>query len=48
MVVLFCEVKEGVSDGRVVGDKLTIEVGKAKEGMYFLDFGWSRPGSNAI
>ena len=47
-VVFLCEVKEESDNGGVVGDELTIEVGKAKEGSYFLDFGGGWPGSNAI
>ena len=37
-----------MSDSRVVGDKLMIEVGKAEEGSHILDFGRGWPGSNAI
>ena len=48
MIILLCEVKEWVSDSGVVKDKLMVEVGKAKEGTYFLDFGGGWPGGNAV
>ena len=37
-----------MDNSRIVGDELIIEIDKAKEGMYFLDFceGW--PGSNTV
>ena len=41
-------VKEGVGDCGVVRDEPTIEIGKAKEGSYILNFGWGRPGGNVI
>ena len=37
-----------MDDSGVVGDKLMIKVGKAKEGVYFLDFSGGWPGSNAV
>ena len=48
MIVFLCEIEEGVNDIGVVGYKLTIEIGKAEEGSYILDFGGGWPGSNAI
>ena len=48
MIVLLGEVKQGAGDSGIVGDKLTIEVDKVEEGLYILDFGESRPGSDAI
>ena len=38
----------GAGDGGVVGNEPTVEVGKAKERSYIFDFGWGRPGSNAV
>ena len=32
----------------IVGDEPTIEVGKAKEGLYVLDFGRGQPSSNTV
>ena len=42
MEVLFSEVDEGTGDVGVVGNESTVEIGKAKEGAYVLDFsgGW--------
>ena len=37
-----------MSNSRVVGDEPTIEIGKAEEGVYILDFGRSWPGSDAV
>ena len=48
MVGLLGWIKERASDSRIVGDKQTIEVGKAKEGMYFLDFDGGHLGDNTI
>ena len=48
MVVLFYEIKQRAGYGRVVGDEPVIEVGKAEEGMYFLDFGRGRPHNNTV
>ena len=38
VIVLSCEVKEGVGDCGIVRDELTVEVGKVKEGLYVLNF----------
>ena len=48
MLVLFGKVKQGTSYSGVVGDKPMIEIGKAEEGSYILDFGRGWPGSNTI
>ena len=40
--------KEWAGNSGIVGDKAVIEVGKAKKGMYFLDFSRGRSGSDAI
>ena len=48
MIVLFGEVEQGAGNFGVVGDELMIEVGKAKEGPYILDFSGGWPGSNAV
>ena len=37
-----------MSDSGVVRNELMVEVSKAKEGSHVFDFGWGRPGSNAI
>ena len=37
-----------MGDGGVIGNELTVEIGKAKEGSYILDFSRGWPGSNAI
>ena len=47
-VVLFGEVKEGAGDSGIVGDEPTIDIGKAEEGLYILDFHRGRPGGDAI
>ena len=47
-VVFFCEVKKGSSNSRVVRYESTIEVAKAKKGMYFFDFGGGQSGGDAI
>ena len=48
MIILLGEVKQGVGDSGIIRDELMIEVGKAKEGVYILDFGRGWPGHNAI
>ena len=48
MIVLFCQIKEGMSNSGIVRDELMVEIGKAKKGMYFLEFSGDRPGSDAI
>ena len=42
------EVDQGVSDIGVIGDEPLVEVGKAQEGAYILDFSWGKPACNAI
>ena len=48
MVILLSEVEEGASNSRVIGDEPIIEVGEAKEGTHFLDFGGGWPSGNTI
>ena len=48
MVVLFCEVQEEAGNSGAVRDESTIEIGKAKEGLYILDFSGGWPSSNAV
>ena len=45
MMVFLCEIQEGAGDCRIVRDELMVEVGKAKEGLYILNFGGGWPGS---
>ena len=47
-VILLRKVKQRADNGGVVRNEPLVEVGKAKEGLYILDFGGGRPGSNAI
>ena len=47
-IVFLSEVEEGVDDSGVVRYEPSVEVGKAQEGLHVLDFGESRPGSDAI
>ena len=47
-VVFLGEIEKWVSDHRIVGNEPTVEVGKAKEGSYILDFSWGWPGGDAI
>ena len=37
-----------MGDGGVVRDELMVEVDKAEEGSYILDFGWGWPGGNTV
>ena len=37
MIVLLSKVKEGAGNSGIVRDKPMIEIGKAEEGLYFLD-----------
>jgi len=46
--VLFGEVDEGTGDIGVVRDESTVEVGKAEERTYVLDFCRSRPFGNSV
>ena len=48
MIVFLGQVQEGVGDSGVVGYEPTVEIGKAKERLYILDFGRCWPGSDAI
>ena len=48
MIVFFSEIEQGAGNNGIVGDEPTIEVGKAKEGSYILDFGGSWLCSNAV
>ena len=48
MVVLFGKVKEGVGNGGVVRNEVTVEIGKSKEGPYVFSFGRSGPAGNPI
>ena len=48
MEIFLSEVDEGVSDIRVVGNESSVEVSKAEEGAYILDFGGGRPFGNSI
>ena len=48
MIVFLSKIKEWVGDCGVVEDKPSVEVSKAKERLYILDFGGGRPDSNAI
>ena len=47
-IVFLGKVKEGAGDSRVVGYKLTVEISKAQEGLYVLDFGGGQSSGNAI
>ena len=47
-IVFLDEVNEWTGDSKVVRNKLAVKVGKAKEGLYILDFGWGWPGSDAV
>ena len=47
-VILLCEIEEGASDSRVVGDEPMVEVDKAEEEAYFLDFDGSWPCRDVI
>ena len=46
--VFLDKVEEGAGNSGIVGDELTIEIGKAKERTYILDFGWGQPGGHSI
>jgi len=46
--VFLSEVDEGAGNVGVVGDKPTVEVGKAEEGAYIFDFGGSWPFGNSV
>ena len=48
MIVFFDEVEKGMGNSEVVKDKLTVEVDKVKERVYFLHLHGGWPGSNAI
>ena len=48
MEVLFGEIDEGTGDIGVVGDEPTVEIGKAEEGAYILDFSGGRPFGNSV
>ena len=48
LVVFLSKGKVGVGHGGVVWDEAVVEVGKAQEGLYFLDFGRSGPAGNSI
>ena len=48
MVVLFGEVQERTGDSGIIRDESSVEAGKAKEGLYVLDFGRGWPCCNAI
>ena len=37
-----------MGNGRVIGDELSVEVSKTKEGVYVFDFDRGQPGGNAI
>ena len=47
-IVFLDEVEKWASDRGIVRDEPTIEVGKAKEGSYILDFSRGWPGGNAV
>ena len=47
-IVFLSEVKKQACNSGVVRDKLTIEISKAEEGLYVLDFGGSQSCGNAI
>ena len=47
-IVFLGEVQERTDNCGVVGYELLVEVGKAKEGVHILDFGWGRSGGNTI
>ena len=47
-IVFLGQIQEGVSDGGIVGYEPTIEVGKAEERPYILDFSRGGPGSDAV
>ena len=46
--ILLYEVEEGMSDLGIDVDEATVEVTKTKEGLYFFDFGGTRPFSNSL
>jgi len=46
--VLFCKVDEGAGNVGVVRNESSVEVGKAKEGAYVLDFSWGWPFGNSV
>ena len=46
--VFLGKVDQGTSNIRIVRDKLSVEVGEAKEGADILDLSWSRPTCDAI
>ena len=48
MIVFLSEVKEGAGNCGVVGYEPTVEIGKAKEGSYVLDFDGGWPGGDAV
>ena len=47
-VVLLSEIQKEAGDSGVVGDELMVEIGKAKEGVYFPYLYGGRPCSNSI
>ena len=47
-IVFLGEVEKWASDHGIVRDELTIEVSKAKEGSYILDFSRGWPGGDAV
>ena len=46
--VLLSEVEEGASDGGVVRDESSVEIGEAKERANIFHFGWGRPTCNSV
>ena len=47
-IVFLGEVKEGAGDSRVVRYKPTVEIGKAQEGSYVLNFGRGWPSGDTV
>ena len=48
MIVFLGEIEEVVGNCGIVRDEPTVEVGKAKEQLYILNFSWGGPGSDAV
>ena len=46
--VLLSEVDQGAGDVRIIGNELSIKVGKAKKGVDILNFSGGRPACDAI
>ena len=47
-LIILYEIEKGAGDNGIIGDELLVEVGEAKEGLYFLHFGGGWPCSDAI